>query len=106
MMSLPYVFATRLDTIPAMRSPIISADPARVAAWRGRLAVSPGLRVGLVWSGNPGPAYNRRRSPGLAALAAAARLPGVTVFALQKGGGRADLDGMALPATSSTWMPS
>jgi hypothetical protein len=96
MMSLPYLFATRLDTIPNT-VPYISADPVKVAAWRERLAPVPGLRVGLVWSGNLGPAYNSRRSPGLAAVAPLLDCPGVTVFALQKGGGRADLAGQALP---------
>ncbi len=96
MMSLPYVFATRLDTIPNT-VPYLRADPGLVAAWRDRLAPYPGLRVGLVWSGNLGPVYNSRRSPGLAALRPLLDCPGVTVFALQKGGGRADLQGAALP---------
>jgi len=96
MLSLPYIFTTRLDTIPAA-VPYMSADPARVGRWRERLAASPGLRVGLVWSGNTEAFYNPRRSPGLAALRPLLDCPGVTFFGLQKGGGRADLEGAALP---------
>jgi len=48
----------------------LSADPARVAAVRARLARVPArLRVGLAWSGNPGQVNDRRRSVPLAALA-------------------------------------
>jgi len=90
MLSLPYVFATRLESIPA-QVPYIAADPARVAVWRERLAGFRGLRVGLVWSGNAEATYNYRRSPGLAALAPLLDCPGVAFFGLQMGGGRAEL---------------
>jgi hypothetical protein len=98
MLSLPYVFATRLETIPA-RVPYMSADSARVARWRERLSVANGLRVGLVWSGNTDAVYNARRSPGLAALRPLLDLSGVTFFGLQMGGGRKDLEGAELPAS-------
>lgn len=48
--SLPLAFGTTVDTIPA-GVPYLSADPARVAVWKQRLAHLPGLRVGLVWAG-------------------------------------------------------
>jgi hypothetical protein len=96
MLSLPYIFGTRLESVPDM-VPYIVADPARVALWRERLAVRPGLRVGLVWSGNTDAPYNPRRSPGLAALRPLLDVPGVAFFGLQMGGGRAELEGAALP---------
>ncbi|HVY03001.1 MAG TPA: hypothetical protein VG983_05035 [Caulobacterales bacterium] len=96
MMSLPYVFGTRLETIPNA-VPYMTADPARVAAWKQRLAAYPGLKVGLVWSGNTAAVYNKRRSPGFQALRPLIDCPGVTAFGLQMGGGREDLDGAALP---------
>ena len=96
MLSLPYIFGTRLETIPKT-VPYLSADPARVAVWRARLATAPGLRVGLVWSGNTDAPYNARRSPGLGALRLLLECPGVSYFGLQMGGGRADLQGAALP---------
>jgi hypothetical protein len=92
MMSLPYVFGTRLETIPAA-IPYMTADPARVAVWKERLSAYPGLRVGLIWSGNTDTVYNARRSPGLATLRPLIETPGVTAFGLQMGGGRKDLDG-------------
>jgi tetratricopeptide (TPR) repeat protein len=51
LMSLPRVFATRVDTIPA--TAYLSAYPADLAAWRTRLpATDSRLRVGLVWAGS------------------------------------------------------
>ena len=96
MLSLPHIFGTRLDSIPAS-VPYIVPDPERVARWRARLAPNIGLRVGLVWSGNTEAPYNSRRSPGLAALRPLLDCPGVAFFGLQMGGGRADLEGANLP---------
>ena len=44
------VLGVRADSIPAP-IPYLRAMPERVAAWRGRLPVSPRRRVGIVWSG-------------------------------------------------------
>ena len=89
LMSLPGVFGTTLDTIPAADG-YLQADPARVAQWRARLDALQGLRVGVVWAGNPrlgGLSYDRadrRRSLPVAMLAPLA-LPGVSLVSLQKG---------------------
>jgi hypothetical protein len=82
LMSLPRVFGTRLDTIPA-EVPYLSADPAAVAAWRERLAPD-ALTVGLVWSGNPDHQYDGQRSIPVEPLLAALQVPGVAVYSLQK----------------------
>ena len=50
--SLPRVMGTRLDSIPAP-VPYLKAEPALAEQWRGRLSRFAGLRVGLVWGGNP-----------------------------------------------------
>jgi tetratricopeptide (TPR) repeat protein len=90
MMSLPRLFGTVLETIPA-EIPYLAADPAAVARWRDRLAALPGLRVGLVWAGGVRPdqpeqaAIDGRRSIGLARLAPLAAVPGVSFVSLQKG---------------------
>ncbi len=76
----------------------MTAEPERVAAWRQRLSSISGLRIGLVWSGNTAAIYNPRRSPGLNQLRPMIDCPGVTAFALQMGGGRADLEGRATAA--------
>ena len=88
--SLPRAFEATLETIPA-KVAYLSADAGEVASWRRRLAVLPGLRVGLVWAGNPRqfqPAANaidRRRSMTLAHFARLSDLQGVSFVSLQKG---------------------
>jgi tetratricopeptide (TPR) repeat protein len=86
--SLPYVFDTAIETIPA-RTPYIRADSALAATLAARLPA--GKRVGLVWSGEPrsydpaAQALDRRRSLPLAALAPLTALPGLTFVSLQVG---------------------
>ncbi|MBW7974076.1 tetratricopeptide repeat-containing glycosyltransferase family protein [Bradyrhizobium sp. BR 10289] len=59
--SLPLAFGTRLDTIPsAAYLPSIPAD--RIRAWDNRLGPRSKLRVGLVWSGDPGHVNDQTRS--------------------------------------------
>ncbi len=95
LMSVPLVVGTRLDTIPA-NIPYLRPDPAEVADWAERLRGVEGLRVGLVWSGNPRPhdrdanLVDRRRSLPLAALAPLASRTGVTFVSLQKGAAAAE----------------
>lgn len=84
MMSLPYLLGTTLETIPARR-PYLTADPALTEAWRTRLAPHSGLKVGLVWGGNPQAPHDGRRSPGLDPYLTLSDVPGITVFSLQKG---------------------
>ncbi|MGQ9371070.1 tetratricopeptide repeat protein [Azospirillum sp. ST 5-10] len=99
LLSLPRVFATTLDTLPAA-VPYLHAEPRRAAAWRQRLggtAEDAGPAVGLVWAGNPVFPADRARSPGLAALRPLLAVPGVRFYALQVGAGRRDLEGAALP---------
>ena len=92
LMNLPWAFGTDVSTIPG-GIPYFTPDPQAVAAWRDRLAALPGLKVGLVWAGEPRQfdpsAYriDRRRSLKLAALAPLARVPGVSFVSLQKGAG-------------------
>ena len=61
LMSLPLAFKTTLDSIPAAAG-YLRAEPPRVAAWKARLGAGGGLRVGLVWSGNPTHRDDRNRS--------------------------------------------
>lgn len=84
--SLPLRFATTLESIPATL-PYLHADPERIARWRPQLAAA-GLRVGLVWRGNPAHEFDAARSlPGLAALAPLWSVPGIRFISLQKGVG-------------------
>ena len=61
--SLPWIFETRLDTVPAP-VPYIHADAARVDSWRSRLAdFGHGRpRIGLAWAGRPTHPNDMRRS--------------------------------------------
>jgi hypothetical protein len=64
--------------------PYLSADRHDVAAWQARLAGLSGLKVGLVWAGNPGQLVDPIRSVPPALLAALASVPGISFVSLQK----------------------
>ena len=83
LLSLPRAFKTRLDTIPA-DVPYLWAPQSHVAAWRERLAPLRGLRVGLVWAGNPQHQNDLRRSVGLPALLALLAETDASLVSLQK----------------------
>ena len=84
LLTLPELFATTVETIPA-EVPYIHADPAWIAHWRGRVAETPGFTVGLVWAGNPGHKNDRYRSCVLDTLAPLGEVAGVTFYSLQVG---------------------
>ena len=84
-MSLPRVFGTTLETIPA-DVPYLSAGSQLVKQWSKVLKSIPGLRVGITWQGYSGNANDQLRSIPLACFAPLA-LPGVQLISLQKGPG-------------------
>jgi len=85
--SLPYLFQTRPDSIPA-QVPYLKADPARIAAWKERFdaQLPPGRRIGLAWTGRPTHPNDRRRSLPLHRLLPIARAAAgnATFVSLQK----------------------
>lgn len=91
LLSLPHLLGTTPETVPA-EVPYLFAEPELAARWGERLGPRRGLRVGLVWAGNPEFKDDRNRSPGLAAFRPLLDVPGVEVYALQKGNGRRDLE--------------
>ncbi len=93
MMSLPRVFGTTLETVPAA-VPYLSVDAAVAERWRARLAASPGLKVGVVWSGAQGYLNNFRRAMPAERLAPLLDLAGVSWFSLQVGERAPDLAGL------------
>lgn len=76
--SLPYIFGTALETIPA--GPYLTSVESTV-----RLKPSAALKVGLVWAGNPEHANDWRRSLSLAYLLPLLQQPGVSWYSLQVG---------------------
>jgi Flp pilus assembly protein TadD len=96
LMSLPRVFATTVETIPA-EVPYVFADSQRVAAWRDELRSLSGLRVGLCWQGSSGNQYYREHGIRLACLAPLAGVENVQWISLQKGSGGERLADAPLP---------
>ncbi len=86
LLSLPAVFGTRLESIPA-EIPYLFAEPARIEHWRRQLAAPAAFNVGIAWQGNPGYPGDATRSIPLEHFAPLARLAGVQLFGLQKGPG-------------------
>jgi precorrin-6B methylase 2 len=84
LLSLPRVFGTSLTTIPA-DVPYIEAKAQWVERWAGRVSGRGGLKVGLVWAGNPSHTNDANRSLNLLQLLPLLGVKGVTFFALQKG---------------------
>jgi tetratricopeptide (TPR) repeat protein len=84
LMSLPLALRTNLDSIPAQVPYLIVPEEARLAAaslpWP-----TDGLRVGLVWAGNPKHAKDRFRSIPIDQLQPLFRLPKIHFFSLQVG---------------------
>jgi tetratricopeptide (TPR) repeat protein len=94
MLSLPGVFATTLETIPAP-VPYLSADARLVEHWRRELSPFREFRIGIAWQGNPQHPWDRHRSFTLAHLEPLARVPGVRLISLQKGPGSEQMAALA-----------
>jgi tetratricopeptide (TPR) repeat protein len=82
-MSLPHLFKTTLDAIPG-GFPYLHVDQAAHNVWRDRLASCPGLKVGVVWRGNPEHANDRNRSATAALFSQFFTHPEITAVSLQK----------------------
>lgn len=83
LLSLPAVFVTSLDTIPAVSSYLQSAAERRTH-WHQRLApLKEKLRCGIVWQGNPKHRNDHLRSIPAEALRPLSRMPGVALVSLQ-----------------------
>lgn len=60
-MSLPFVFDTQLDTIPA-KVPYLHAAQDDIATWAEILSPLPGPKIAVTWSGNPDNPRDRLRT--------------------------------------------
>ncbi len=95
-MSLAGIFDTNLSTIPA-QVPYVTGDPARRQPWRAELTDSDGLKIGIVWQGNPTQKDDRYRSVPLNFFAPLAKVAGTRLFSLQVGAGREQLAKCCFP---------
>src|SRR6185369_8115037 len=81
LLSLPKIFKTTLDNIP-QEVPYFFPDEQRLATWKKRIDnAGSGLKVGLVWAGNPKP--DPLRTCPIANLAPLGKIPGITFISLQ-----------------------
>lgn len=91
MMSLPGIFGTTLENIPA--PPALYAAPDVPPAAAALLAAGKGkMKVGIVWSGSVTFARNRKRAVGIERFLPLASIPGVQLYSLQKGPCEGDVD--------------
>jgi tetratricopeptide (TPR) repeat protein len=98
LMSLPRVFDTNLNSIPADMPYINVPQPQRREA-RERLApYADRLKVGVAWAGSRAHANDRNRSCPLATLAMLFDIPGVAWFSLQHGEAAAQIAAMSKAA--------
>ncbi len=82
LLSVPGLFATTLDSIPAPDR-YLFADPVRTQNWRERLPA--GRKVGLAFAGNPKHSGDRRRSVPLSLIDMLPNVPGQSFVNLQHG---------------------
>ncbi|HEX4366918.1 MAG TPA: tetratricopeptide repeat-containing glycosyltransferase family protein [Rhodopila sp.] len=94
LLSLPRVFGTDLDSIPAA-VPYLTVPEARMAHWRHKLGPRRALRVGVAWSGNPKHRDDARRSIPFDVFATLLTdRPDIELHVLQTGLRRADRAGL------------
>jgi tetratricopeptide (TPR) repeat protein len=94
LVSLPCIFRTTLESVPA-RVPYLSADPILIEHWREELERTEGFKIGIAWQGSTKYVGDRHRSIPLADFEPLARVRGVRLFSLQKGFGTEQLAAVA-----------
>lgn len=82
LLSLPRIFSTRPQTIPALATQLL-APKDRIAHWEKVLGPKEKFRVGVAWSGNPRHTGDRTRSMTVAQLSPLMRL-GCELVVVQK----------------------
>jgi hypothetical protein len=82
-MSLPYCFGTRVESIPAS-IPYLAPEPSAKKTWGDQLRRFPGLKVGLTWAGNRRLAQDKIRSVAFERLGPFFDLSGIQFVSLQK----------------------
>ncbi len=81
---LPGILCTTPQNVPA-DVPYLNVDDELAGQWRRQLQPVKGMKVGIVWQGNPTRGSDRERSIPLACFASLAQMEGVHLISLQKG---------------------
>lgn len=84
MMSLPFIFNTRLDSIPD-QVPYLSISESLVRNWENRIGHIRKVKVGLAWAGNSALRDDSKRSIPLRQFEPLLGIAGVQLISLQKG---------------------
>jgi len=84
LMDIPGLLGTTLQTIPPWQGRL-QVPGELVEKWKTRLGAHQGLRVGMVWAGNPGHKNDIRRSIEASLLKPLCSLNDVQIFSLQVG---------------------
>lgn len=90
LLSLPHIFRTDINTIPSSAS-YLSIQEEPHSLWKDRLKSYSGLKVGIVWAGNPridlhnAHLIDQRRSIHLQKFRSLSVIPNIHLFSLQKG---------------------
>jgi tetratricopeptide (TPR) repeat protein len=85
LLSLPLLFSTTIDMIPGIM-PYLHANPQVILRWEETIHNDPsGLKVGLVWSGNPVYPEDRIRSCPVEFLLSLGKAKDTVFYSLQKG---------------------
>lgn len=93
LMSLPFVFGTVLENIPA-DIPYLMAEPDLARKWKDRIGDA-GFKIGIGWQCSSFGAAIGRSFP-LSQYAGLAKIPGVRLISLQKHGEAGSLNGIAV----------
>ena len=94
LLSLPAIFGTALDTVPA-KIPYLFPCPELTQRWQAELSMDQGFKVGIAWQGNPKHKRDRFRSIPLRQFRPLAEVPGVRLISLQQGPGTDQLTGIS-----------
>ena len=89
LMDLPRVFGTTGENIPA-EIPYLKADDGLVEKFRE--GMDGDFKVGIVWAGNPEQASDKNRSVEFEMFRELRKIPGVSLFSLQKGEASKQID--------------
>jgi Tfp pilus assembly protein PilF len=90
LLSLPRLFRTTVDTIPAP-IPYIHAEEKLVQQWASQFSQVTQYKIGICWQGNPQHPRDAVRSVPLAYFTPLASLKGISLYSLQKENGKEQL---------------